>query len=92
MTVANGRNIRRERRQKSGGGVVEWSLIGKWGGKQARFEHNVVVEVIAGNSARNQPRSRAAYAERKWAGIHKALADARTVHKTDAGVYRAVRR
>ena len=48
--------------------------------------------VFAGDSARGRGRVRGAYAESKRAGFHKALADAKAGHDTDAGVYRAVRR
>lgn len=47
--------------------------------------------VYAGDSARERPWFKDEYAESKRSGFHKALADAKATHATDAGVYRVMR-
>jgi hypothetical protein len=68
-----------------------WDQLVKLG-RPVRHLKPLVDVVFAGDSARERARFRDEYAESRRAGFHKALADARAAHRTDADVYRAVRR
>lgn len=61
-------------------------------GRPVRHLKPLVDVVFAGDSARERAWFKDEYAESRRAGFHKALADARRVEETDAGVYGVVRR
>jgi hypothetical protein len=61
-------------------------------GRPVRHLKPLVDVVHAGHSAQERAWFRDEYAESRRAGFHKALADARAAHRTDADVYRAMRR
>lgn len=67
-----------------------WSHLIKTG-RPVRHLKPLVDVVHAGDSAQERVWFKDEYAESKRAGFHKALADAKAVHRTDADVYRAVR-
>jgi hypothetical protein len=68
-----------------------WDQLVKLG-RPVRHLRPLVDVVFAGDSARGRARFRGEYAGSRRAGFHRALADARAVHRIDADVYRAVRR
>jgi hypothetical protein len=60
-------------------------------GRPVRHLKPLVDVVFAGDSARERAWFKDEYAESRRAGFHQALAEAKRVEVTDAGVYRAVR-
>lgn len=61
-------------------------------GRPVRHLKPLVDVVHAGDSARERSRCKVEFAESKQTGFHKALGDAKTEHRLDADVYRAMRR
>jgi hypothetical protein len=68
-----------------------WNRLAKLG-RPVQHLKALADVVHAGDSAQERAWFKAEYAESKRAGFHKALADAKAVHDTDADVYQAVRR
>jgi hypothetical protein len=68
-----------------------WEHLVKLGRPVKHLLHLIDV-VFAGDSVRERASFKEQYAESKRNGFHKALADAKAKHSTDADVYRTVRR
>ncbi len=67
-----------------------WDHLAKLG-RDVKHLKPLVNVVFAEHSTSERPWFKDEYAESKRSGFHKALADAKVTHETDAGVYRVMR-